>query len=376
MRFSLLTCTLLTCTGGLIAAPALAADLGTYRPGTPYHSVIVPTANVCESQCDGDAQCRGWNYVKAAPQAPGVCEFQSSVSQPISSAISISGISNTARPMSARVVEGNTNTIRVGTAVAPQAAGPQAPQSQTTGSGRQIIRQAVPAQDSGAYAAPRPAFRPALDGYTAQPQQMTRPATSRGPARQSPQMRQTPPSRGQVATRPTYEQPQYAPSQSLQNPQSYQGRPPIGQPIAPMPRGQNQTFGQVNVPPMIQAPAQMPARTAPQGEGRPQAYVPPQSYTQPATYAAPQTYQAQPQSAQPQSAQPQSAQSRPAQPMPRSSASHPISWDSIRAQPAQAQPGLYGRLNDDVRQSSTMPTVPSYPTEPVTETPLAGAQPW
>jgi hypothetical protein len=200
---------------------------------------------------------------------------------------------------------------------------------------------------------------------------MIRPAPSRGPARQSPQMRQTPPNRGQVAGRPTYGQPHYTPSQSLQNPQSYQGRPPIGQPIAPMPRGQNQTFGQVNVPSMIQAPARMPARTAPQGEGRPQAYVPPQSYTQPATYAAPQTYQA-----QPQSAQPQSAQSRPAQPMPRSSASHPISWDSIRAQPAQAQPGLYGRLNDDVRQSSTMPTVPSYPAEPVTETPLAGAQPW
>lgn len=356
MRFSFLTFTLLTSTSGLIAAPVLAADLGTYRPGTPYHSVIVPTANVCESQCDGDAQCRGWNYVKAAPQAPGVCEFQSSVSAPISSAISISGISGAARPMSSRVVEGNTNTIRVGTAVAPRATAPQAAETLTTGSGRQINRQAVPTQYSGAYAAPQPGFRPALDGYSAQPQEMTRPATSRGPARQSPQMRQIPPRRANVAPRPADGQYQYSPTQTLQTPQSYQGRPPIGEPIAPMPRGQNQVFGQVNTPSMTQAPAQMPARSAAQ----PQAYAQPQNYTQPTSHVAPQTYQAQP---------------RQAETMPRSSASHPISWESIRAQPAQAQPSLYGHLNDDVRPSSTMPTVRSYPAEPVTEMSLAGAQP-
>lgn len=352
---------LLTCTAALVAAPAFAADLGTYRPGTPYHSVIVPTANVCESQCDGDAQCRGWNYVKAAPQAPGVCEFQSSVSQPISSAISISGISNTARPMSPRVIEGNTNTIRVGTAAAPQATTPQAAQIGQTPSGRTIIRQPVPAQYSGGYAAPQPGLRPSLDGYAGQPRQMTRPTLSRGPARQSPQMRQARPNFAQGAPNPTYGQPQYA---QPQNPQSYQGRPPIGQPIAPMPQMQNQAFGQVNAPQLIQAPAQMQPRSAPQAYAQPQtypqAYAQPQSYTQPTTYAAPQSYQAQP---------PQ------AQPMPRSSASNPVSWESLRAQPTQAQPSLYGQLNDDVRQSAPMPTVPSYPTQAVTQMPLAGAQP-
>lgn len=342
MRF-----TLLTCTAALVAAPAFAADLGTYRPGTPYHSVIVPTANVCESQCDGDAQCRGWNYVKAAPQASGVCEFQSSVSQPISSAISISGISNTAMPMSSRVVEGNTNTIRVGTAVMPQTAAPQAAQTRQTQSGRQIIRKPVPTQYSGAYAAPQLGLRPSLEGYAGPQPQMTYPAISRGPARQSPHMRQARPNPVQTAQqRPTYSQPQYAQSQS---PQSYQGRPPIGQPIAPIPRIQNQVFGQVNAPQMIQAPVQTQAYSTPQ------AYTQPQGYTQPTTYAAPQPYQP--------------------QPMPRSSASNPVSWESLRAQPAQVQPSLYGRLNDDVRQSAPMPTVPSYPTQAVTQIPLAGAQP-
>lgn len=336
---------LLTCTAALVAAPAFAADLGTYRPGTPYHSVIVPTANVCESQCDGDAQCRGWNYVKAAPQAPGVCEFQSSVSQPISSAISISGISNTAMPLSSRVIEGNTNTIRVGTAATPQATAPQAVQTRQTQSGRQIIRQPVPTQYSGVYAAP--------------PQQMTRPTLSRGPARQSPQMRQARPNFAQGAPRPTYGQSQYA---QPQNPQSYQGRPPVGQPIAPMPRMQNQAFGQVNAPQMIQGPAQMQVRSAPQTYAQPQAY--PQAYAQPQSYSQPTTYTA------PQSYQPQQAQ-----PMPRSSASNPVSWESLRAQPAQTQPSLYGQLNDDVRQSAPMPTVPSYPTQAVTQMPLAGAQP-
>lgn len=301
--------TLLSCTAALIAAPAFAADLGTYRPGTPYHSVIVPTANVCESQCEGDAQCRGWNYVKAAPNAPGVCEFQSSIGAPVSSAISISGVSNSAMPLSSRVIEGKTNTIRVGTAVIPK----PAPATQTTQAGRQIVRHAAPRQSPQMGSMAQPGFRPALDGYAGAQPQMTRPTVSQGPARQSPQMRMT----GPVAPQNGYQQPQFT--------QLYQGRPPIGQPIA-----------------SAQA-------TDVKGQFVPQArVVPAQSRGIPA--------------------QPQ--------PMPKSSVNNPVSWESIRQpQSAPQQPSLYGQLNDDMRQPTPMPTVQSYPSQPVTQLPLAGAQP-
>jgi len=330
--------TLLTCTAALVAAPAFAADLGTYRPGTPYHSVIVPTANVCESQCDGDAQCRGWNYVKAAPQAPGVCEFQSTISNPISSAISISGVSNSAVAMSSRVIEGNTNTIRVGTAVTPQ---PSAV-TQTTQIGRRIVRQPIPGQYPSPYPAPQAGLRPALDGYTGPQPQITQPIVARGPARRSPQMRNARP----VTPQPTYAQPQFV--------QPYQGRPPIGQPIAPAPRQP--------APTAVQRPIQgqytAPSRSS-QMMQEPQTI---QARTQPQSYPAPQTY------------------GRPSpQPMPRSSASNPVSWTSAPQTPyTPQQPSLYGHLNDDVSapvpltSQVPMPTAQSYPTQPITQMPLAG----
>jgi hypothetical protein len=334
--------TLLTCTAALVAAPAFAADLGTYRPGTPYHSVIVPTANVCESQCDGDAQCRGWNYVKAAPQAPGVCEFQSTISDPISSAISISGISNSAAAMSSRVVEGNTNTIRVGTAVTPR---PTAV-TQTTASGRRIVRQPVPTQRQSPYQTRQLGLRSALDGYTGPQPQMTQPAVTRGPVRQSQQRRNIRP----IAPQPTYAQPQFV--------QPYQGRPPIGQPIASAAQAQvptqSQTPLQRQFSPATQVPQTIQARTQPQAYPSSQnGYQAPQPYRQPT-----------------------------AQPMPRSSATNPVSWSSV-TQPSYApqQPSLYGSLNDDVRSSvpvtsqTAMPTAPSYPTQPVSQMQLAGAQP-
>lgn len=350
--------TLLSCTFALIAAPAFAADLGTYRPGVPYHSVIVPTANVCESQCEGDAQCRGWNYVKAAPKAPGVCEFQSSISNPISSAISISGISNSAMPMSSRVIEGNTNTVRVGTAVSPKPT-----TIAQTQSARRIVRQAVPGQYPSAYGTPQPGLRPALDSYSGPQPQMSQPTLSRGPARQSPQMRNMRPVAPQNTYQSAYGQPQnakpyQAPTYQAQpyRAPNYQGRPPLGQAIPQAPtQHQNQAQFQGQAARTMQAPQIIPANT------QPQTYRQPQAYTQPYRQA-------------------------PAQPMPRSSANNPVSWESIRqpqyvpqtqqAQPRlQPQPSLYGQLNDDTRQSAPMPTTGSYPSQPVTQIPLAGAQP-
>ena len=358
----------------MLSAPAFAADLGTYRPGTPYHSTAVPAADVCESTCAGDANCRGWNYVKAAPQAPGICELQSTIGAPVASAISISGVNNGQTPSARNVVQGGTNTIRVGTASTATAQ----PQSQRNlvPSGRRVVRQAppqirqaqpsayrqptaqvgVPGQIAPRQIAPRqiaprqtaprqaapspvasgqpraahPQFQPMLDsrmapparGHVAGQPQGQYLAQARGPARQ----------RGGMATRPnTQIQPSMTQSQFMQQqmlqqqmrqqqmqqsaaPQ--QGRPPIGQPIPPAPK----------------ASAASAASVTP-----------------------------------------------PAQSMPTRSASQPLTMQ-------QAQTSLYGSLHDDVRvpaanmpvpsdPNAPIPTAQSRPVAPVAVEPLAGAMP-
>ena len=122
----------------VLSVPAFAADLGTYRPGAPYHSVPAPGADVCENQCAGDAQCRGWNYVKVNPRSPGVCEFNSKPASPIESPISISG--DGAAVLAPNISIGRTNTVRVGTA-AKAAPRPTVRQLSPT---QRIVRQAVP----------------------------------------------------------------------------------------------------------------------------------------------------------------------------------------------------------------------------------------
>jgi len=122
----------------VLSVPAFAADLGTYRPGAPYHSVPASGADVCENQCAGDAQCRGWNYVKVNPRSPGVCEFNSKPASPIESPISISG--DGAAVLAPNISIGRTNTVRVGTA-AKAAPRPTVRQSSPT---QRIVRQAVP----------------------------------------------------------------------------------------------------------------------------------------------------------------------------------------------------------------------------------------
>jgi hypothetical protein len=154
-------------------------------------------------------------------------------------------------------------------------------------------------------------------------------------------MRNVRPIAPQNTPQPAYGQPQYS--------QPYQGRPPIGQPIAPTPAAPVQSQ-YAPTPQLI--PAQSQAQTYRQPQGQMQAYGQPQPYTQ------------------------TSVQPTPSQSMPRSSVNNPVSWDSIRqTQKAPQQQSLYGQLNDDVRPSAPMPTVPSYPTQPVSQLPLAGAQP-
>ena len=322
----------------LLSAPAFAADLGTYRPGTPYHSVIVPTANICESQCSGDALCRSWNYVKVSPDAPGVCEFHSNAGPAVSSAISISGVSQTASPQSARLVQGGTNTIRVGTSVQRSSQ----PIVSETGE-RRIVREAVPSptpirQPMTAGAPQR--FQPALDGgVRPSGAPYVRPATSqssarvpahpRGPVRQPYAQRQMPPA---IQGSP-------APGTRMANPQPIRssGRPPIGQPIeAPQPQ---------TIP--ANAPRLSTAMNMPRASAQ-----------------APVTWQNAPQY---QSAQaPNSGTASATAPRTAPAAAQP--------QPAPSNGGsLYGGLNDDV--VANMPTVSSAPTMAVSQSPLAGGPP-
>lgn len=249
----------------LLSAPSWAQDLGQYRPGTPYHSVVAPGADVCDNQCSGDALCRGWNYVKANPRAPGVCEFLSSAGAPIASAISISGTGGNAAPLSSRVTQGGTNTVRVGTMpprrdntvrvgqapaatpstrrviqqpvaprIRPRTASAPIDQRQNLSLTEQqnLYRQAVPqpvypqAQRPAPQQARRPMFRPALDSSP----QVRRPQFSQQPARL--QMAPQPPQATQQRPRPAA--PYRAPSMTAQRPQA-RPLPPLQAPVN-MPR--------------------------------------------------------------------------------------------------------------------------------------------
>ena len=167
----------------LLSAPAFAADLGTYRPGSPYHSVVAPGADVCESHCAGDAQCKGWNYVKVNPRAPGVCEFNAKSVSPIESAISISGQGGVS--LAPGLLQGQNNTVRVGTRVAPQGNTVRVGQSP---SGRRVVREPVP---QGYKPEPTVARMPAKGGSLTAQQNQYRAATGHA----APQVRSAPQAR-------------------------------------------------------------------------------------------------------------------------------------------------------------------------------------
>ncbi len=143
----------------LMPITATAADPGTYRPGTAYNSITAGNADICESQCSGDAQCRSWNYIKISRQAQtiqgqeGVCEFNDTLSSPVPSSVSISG-ENATRRGSTKLVAGRTNTVRVGAPSMTQAK----PTISRPSSTRRVVREAVQERirpRTTAYQAPR-----------------------------------------------------------------------------------------------------------------------------------------------------------------------------------------------------------------------------
>jgi len=103
---------------GFTTLPAMnfahAADQGQYRPGNPYQSLPLQSAALCETQCQSDRDCRGWNFVKINPrQDTGVCEFNAQSAAPVRSPMSVSGTGSVSQA-SSRLVSTGTRTVRVG----------------------------------------------------------------------------------------------------------------------------------------------------------------------------------------------------------------------------------------------------------------------
>ena len=109
-----------------LSFPVFASDTGTYRPGQAYNSITANSPMQCAAQCQGDAQCKGWNFVRPRQMSrTGLCEFNARRVSPVPSSVSISGDSATARA-SSRVIPSGTNTVRVGVMTAqPTQALPQ-----------------------------------------------------------------------------------------------------------------------------------------------------------------------------------------------------------------------------------------------------------
>ena len=365
----------------ILSAPAFAADLGTYRPGSPYHSVVAPGADVCESHCAGDAQCKGWNYVKVNPRAPGVCEFNAKAVSPIESAISISGGGGTS--IAPNLVQGDTNTIRVGTRVTPK------PRSNTvtvgrTPSGRRIVREAVPQRVQPAKTVAR---RPAAGGSLTTQQNKYRAATGHAApqARQPqarpqgyPQARQQQPRLQQQAARPQIRQQQVAPRQVGQQGQRLIRDPRIQSPQQQGPRFQHNLDGaplgnRLATPNQQRSQPQQGRQQAPQQQsrapqGRPPLGVPigPQGQQQAARRTAPVPQQ---------------------RAIPRGSVNDPVTHSNgaQRVQAAaqrqaqvsfeQAQQSLFGSLNDDVQAPRPLVAPPSDPNAPIPTSQARPTQP-
>lgn len=369
----------------LLSAPAFAADLGTYRPGSPYHSVNAPGADVCESHCAGDAQCKGWNYVKVNPRAPGVCEFNTKDVSPIESAISISGTGGAS--IASGLMQGNTNTIRVGTSPAPQARSRTVTVGRTP-SGRRIVREAVPQRVQPAKTVAR---RPAAGGSLTSQQNQYRAATWHAapqmaapqgypqagqPQARQPQARPQAPRPQQEAALPNIRQPQMR-----QQPIAPQGQRLMRDPRIQAPQGQQAPRFQHNLDGAPAAPQNMMARP---NQQRPQGRQAPQRQTN--------ATQGRPPIGVPIGPQGQQAARRTApvpqqRAIPRGSVNDPVTHSNgaQRVQAAaqqqaqmtyeQAQQSLFGSLNDDVQAPRPMMAPPRDPNAPIPTSQARPTQP-
>ena len=258
----------------LFALPVLAAEPGTYRPGAPYYSTQAPSADICEQQCSGDAQCKGWNFVAVNPNAAnGVCEFNSTDASPVPSDVSTSG-SNGVTSYSRRVAVGGTSTVRVGspTPVRRRSA-PAQPSNVISARTRPVVR--PPAQDLTSV---RPGARAILPGQSAPSRRVIREAVPQrlqpGQTAYRPQSRtRSAPGMPQAPQRPRFRH-----NLDQGAPQGFPPRRPAQAPTAQPPQGfqggdprlQNM-IRQKTAQPRRQSerPAAQAARPTPQPQTRP-----------------------------------------------------------------------------------------------------------
>ncbi len=395
-RFSLLS---LTSASLLLSLPAIAAEPGTYRPGKVYSSVPASHAQLCESQCQGDAQCRTWNFVKVNErQASGVCELNSNSPRAISSPVSISGLGQTTSAISSsKIISGGTNTIRIGQGNAfqsaptvTQAINQQARPNRVQPPRRKIVREPIPQRIDARQSAYRPHPQSLTHQQNLQRQhrqsvlqtrpQIQSPNQTRFAPRQAPRFQHNLEANPQNQTRPNIAnrqqnyaarppQPGINPSNRPVNRQAAQGADPR---LLELQRRQNAQFAHIARPVQNQRPqigtpyGQRPQIRAPQAQ-RPQAR-PPQAQG--------------PQAKRPQVQRPQvqAPQKRP-QAAPRSQSPQAM----IKLPAERAQDSLFGSLYDDVivpapinaEEFSNNPDVPlatvkAVPTIPVTTENLAG----
>ncbi len=115
MRLNLSTCMIALCL--TLPLPALASDIGTYRPGQAYLSVPANNPGQCVEQCQGDAQCKGWNFIQmqARQNRPqqAICEFNARKATPIPHYMSISGDNQTTTD-SPRIIPVGYRTTKIG----------------------------------------------------------------------------------------------------------------------------------------------------------------------------------------------------------------------------------------------------------------------
>lgn len=374
---------------------ALAAELGQYRPGNAYQSVIAQGADICESHCAGDAQCRSWNYVKTNPKTAGVCEFNANDVSPVPSAISISGTNtfgngSAATRHSDRIIAGGTNTIRVGT----QAVQRQPVTREATRSNRRIVREPVPQTIRPQAASTRPVIQKTNPGSLTEQQNQYRAAKAPTQPRQvNPQMQQQ--AERSVMPRTAMQRPQ--PNAVPQFRYELGGQPvaaPVQMRRPAMPNGyapQAMQRPTANVNP-ANSLADYRNRRRQQGPTQPVPMQRQAAITQPQMPAAYQGHQYQGQIGQAYPPQMNQTQPRaqqagqmPPQGMQRRTANQPMTY--VDAQPsrlapnAQRQPSpqelaqgltaeqahqsLFGKLNDDVRVPNSGGAIPSDPNAPI-----------
>lgn len=343
-----------------------AADQYTYRAGQAYLKVAASDHTQCETQCRGDAACRGWNFVRPNPRSrSGICEFNARKAVPVSSPVSISGEINTgvdalmshAVPFTGM----GGSTVRVGTPIVPKREIPK----------RRIV-------------APKMATAPAQNTQRGQQKRIVK--------------RMPVPTAGQIPTSADYRRTIPAAKPYVRTPRVYGGVAPKAQPQQSQPQPNQTQTRQMQKRQMTQQQIyrdQMLAaqRRAPQ-QRMPQQRMPQQPFQQPVQQRTLQQFAQQPypqapvmpqqasQMQAPQVPQQMQQQARPQTPP----QTHPQTPPSPQMMPGA--PSLYGSLHDDLTQNMTpvprpqtapdqaanpdapLSTSRAVPTEPVQAEPL------